>query len=150
MLFGERPTANPRALKPTANTDAPPDGGYGWVFTVAAAVINAHSWGFNSAYAVFLAYYLDSDVFPGASHLEYAFVGSLSLCLLMLISPIATISVRELGVNPTIFCGVVLETVCLLCASLSTQTWHLFLTQGVFFGMGLGLLLTPTAAVVPQ
>lgn len=128
----------------------PADGGYGWVCTVAAAVINAHSWGFNSAYAVFLAYYLDNDIFPGATSLQYAFVGSLSISILMLTSPVATIAVREIGIRPTMFCGVVLETISLLCASAATQIWHLFLTQGIVFGMGLGLLFIPTAAVVPQ
>lgn len=127
-----------------------PDGGYGWVCATAAAVINAHSWGFNSAYAVFLAYYLDTGHFPGASPLQYAFVGSLSLTSLFTISPIATIAVREIGIRPTMFCGVLLETASLLCASVAGEMWHLFLSQGVLFGFGLGLLFIPTAMVVPQ
>jgi hypothetical protein len=56
-----------------------PDGGYGWVCATASAVTNGHSWGLNSAYAVFLAYYLDNDVFPGSSPIQYAFIGGLSL-----------------------------------------------------------------------
>ncbi|KAM5343559.1 hypothetical protein ACJ41O_012096 [Fusarium nematophilum] len=134
----------------SAQADEPPDGGYGWVCTTAAAVVNAHSWGFNSAYAVFLAHYLKNDSFPGATPLEYAFVGSLSLTFLLLVSPLATMAVREIGIRPTMFCGVVLETASLLCASQATKIWHLFLTQGVVFGLGLGLLFIPTAAVVPQ
>ncbi|KAF9878117.1 major facilitator superfamily transporter [Colletotrichum karsti] len=130
--------------------DEPPDGGYGWVCTSAAAVINGHSWGFNSAYAVFLAYYLDHDTFPNASPLKYAFVGSLSLAFLLLTSPIATLSVTKYGIRPTMLCGVVFETASLLLASLASEIWHLFLTQGVLFGIGLGLLFIPTAAVVPQ
>ncbi|KAF4830687.1 putative transporter MCH2 [Colletotrichum tropicale] len=130
--------------------DFPPDGGYGWVCTVAAAVVNGHSWGFNSAYAVFLAYYLEHDIFPGSSPLEYAFVTSLSLTCLLLISPVATKCVGRYGIRPTMFCGVVLETASLLLASLSSEIWHLFLTQGVLFGIGVGLLFIPTAAVVPQ
>ncbi|KAH6889400.1 monocarboxylate transporter [Thelonectria olida] len=135
---------------PTVNENEPPDGGYGWVCTAAAAVVNAHSWGFNSAYAVFLAHFLKHNSFPGSTPLNYAFVGSLSLTFLLLVSPLATILVREIGIRPTMFCGVVLETASLLCASLATEIWHLFLTQGVVFGLGLGLLFIPTAAVVPQ
>ncbi|KAJ5683588.1 hypothetical protein N7462_006753 [Penicillium macrosclerotiorum] len=48
------------------------------------------------------------------------------------------------------FCGVVLETTSLLCASAATKIWHLFLTQGMVFGLGLGLIFIPLAAVVPQ
>ncbi|CAG9953772.1 unnamed protein product [Clonostachys rosea f. rosea IK726] len=133
-----------------SSVEPPPDGGYGWVCAGAASVINAHSWGFNSAYAVFLAHYLSNDIFPGATPRDYAFVGGISLTFLLLVSPIATIAVREIGIRPTMFCGVVCETASLLCASLASKVWHLFLTQGVLFGMGLGLLFIPTAAVVPQ
>ncbi|KAF5583573.1 major facilitator superfamily transporter (Mch2) [Fusarium pseudocircinatum] len=128
----------------------PPNGGYGWVCTVVAATINMHSWGFNSAYAVFLAHYLTSDTFPGSTPLQYAFVGSLSLTFLFLVSPIATYSTQRYGIRPTMMVGVVLETISFIAASFATQMWHLFLTQGLLFGMSLGLLFIPTASVVPQ
>ncbi|KAJ5965866.1 major facilitator superfamily transporter [Penicillium waksmanii] len=128
----------------------PPDGGYGWVCTAAAATINMHSWGFNSAYAVFLAHYLANDTFMGATSLQYAFVGALSLTFLFLASPIATYSTRKLGIRPTMIIGVIFETASLVAASFATKIWHLFLTQGLLFGIGLGLLFIPTAAVVPQ
>ncbi|KAJ5102630.1 Major facilitator superfamily domain general substrate transporter [Penicillium argentinense] len=134
----------------TPQADAPPDGGYGWVCAVAAAIVNAHSWGFNSAYAVFLAYYLGHDTFPNASRLEYAFVGSLSLTTMFLISPIATICTQRFGVRNTMFAGVIAETASLICASFASQIWHLFLTQGILFGIGMGMLFIPVASVVPQ
>ncbi|KAB8071040.1 major facilitator superfamily domain-containing protein [Aspergillus leporis] len=144
----ENPVQSP-AQHQTESTE-PPDGGYGWVCTAAAATINAHSWGFNSAYAVFLAHYLKNETFPGSSPLKYAFVGSLSLTLLLLVSPIATVAVRERGIKPIMFCGAILETASLICASFATEIWQLFLTQGIVFGMGVGFLFVPTAAVVPQ
>ncbi|KAE8383308.1 major facilitator superfamily domain-containing protein [Aspergillus bertholletiae] len=144
------PIQPPTQQQNEQNASPPPDGGYGWVCTAAAATINAHSWGFNSAYGVFLAYYLKHDTFPGSSPLKYAFVGSLSLTLLLLVSPIATISMREWGIKPIMFCGVILETASLISASFATEMWHLFLTQGILFGMGVGFLFIPTAAVVPQ
>ena len=133
-----------------AQENAPPDGGYGWVCAVAAAVVNAHSWGFNSAYAVFLAYYLKNDIFAGASRLEYAFVGSLSLTTMFLISPIATISTQRYGIRKSMFAGVIFEVASLICASFASKIWHLFLTQGIIFGMGMGMLFIPVASVVPQ
>jgi MFS family permease len=143
-------TIEPNSQLTHPPNDSPPDGGYGWVCTVAAAIINAHSWGFNSAYAVFLAHYLNNNIFPGATSLQYALVGSLSLTCLMLISPVATLAVGKIGIRATMMCGVVLETASLLCASWATEIWHLFLTQGLVFGMGLGLIFIPVAAVVPQ
>lgn len=112
------------------STDNIPNGGYGWVCTACLATINAHSWGLNSTYAVFLAYYLKNEVFEGATHLDYAFVGSLSIGVALLISPIATIMVREIGTKPTMLCGALLESLSLICASLAKHSWHLFLSQG--------------------
>lgn len=132
------------------NPEPPPDGGYGWVCTAAAAVVNMHSWGFSSAYAVFLAHYLAHDTFPGTTPLEYAFVGSLSIGCLFLVSPVTTVATRRYGIRPTMFSGAVCEAVSLICASFASRFWQIVLSQGVLFGFGLGLLFIPTAAVVPQ
>ncbi|KAL2803023.1 monocarboxylate transporter [Aspergillus granulosus] len=130
--------------------EEPTNGGYGWVCTVAAAVVNAHSWGFNSAYAVFLAYYLDNAMFAGGSRLHYSFVGSLSLTATFMVSPVATAVTQRFGIRKTMFIGTILETASLLCASAASRIWHLFLTQGVLFGLGMGMLFVPVASVVPQ
>ncbi|KAM0226714.1 hypothetical protein ACHAPO_012131 [Fusarium lateritium] len=132
------------------SVDSPPNGGYGWVCTAAAAIINMHSWGFSSAYSVFLVHYLDIDKFPGTTALDYAFIGGLSLTCLFLVSPIATLCVGRFGIRPTMLAGMLLESAGLVCASFASQSWQLFLTQGVLFGFGLGLLFIPTAAVIPQ
>ncbi|KAA8911064.1 hypothetical protein TRICI_003945 [Trichomonascus ciferrii] len=144
-LLQRRPGGNPNL-----HNEEPPNGGYGWVCTVAAAVVNGHAWGFNSAYAVFLAHYLKTNSFPGATPLQYSFIGSLSVTCLMLVSPLATMLVGKYGIKPTMFCGVILETLGLITASFASQLWHLVLSQGISFGMGIGLLYIPTAAVVPQ
>jgi hypothetical protein len=49
------------------------------VFSV--LLVNAHTWGLNSSYAVFLAYYLRSGTIDGASPLGFAFVGGLSISI---------------------------------------------------------------------
>ncbi|KAF4967883.1 hypothetical protein FZEAL_10469 [Fusarium zealandicum] len=128
----------------------PPNGGYGWVCCACVATINGHTWGLNSSYGVFLAHYLADDTFPGATSLEYAFVGSLSISCALLISPIATVLVREIGTKPTLLLGVILETASLICASFAYKIWHLFLTQGILFGLGMGFLFVPTVGIVPQ
>ncbi|CAG7918898.1 unnamed protein product [Penicillium olsonii] len=147
----ERPNrSNGEASASPDLINEPPDGGYGWVCVIAAAIVNAHSWGFNSAYGVFLAYYLSHETFPGASRLEYAFVGSLSLTTMFIISPIATMATLKYGIRKTMFAGVIFETASFICASFASQIWHLFITQGIMFGLGMGLLFIPVASVVPQ
>lgn len=130
--------------------EPPPDGGYGWVCTACVCMINAHTWGLNSSFGVFLAHYLSNNTFPGASHLEYAFVGCLSLGATLAVSPIATVAVREFGTKPTLLLGTVLQTASLILASFSLQYWHLVLTQGVLFGIGMGFMFVPTAGIIAQ
>ena len=139
-----------RDVQTTEGPPPPPNGGYGWVCTACVSIINGHTWGLNSSYGVFLAHYLANDTFTGATPLEYAFVGSLSISCALLISPLATICTRELGTKPTMLAGVVMEALSLICASFASKIWHLFLTQGVLFGLGMGFLFTPSVGIVPQ
>lgn len=131
-------------------TDEPPDGGYGWVCVACTFFINAHTWGINSSYGVFLAYYLDNNYYPGASALEFAFVGGLSISQALLISPLATYITRVYGTRTTLLLGVCLETIALIGASFTHQIWQLFLSQGLCFGLGMGFLFVGSVGIVPQ
>lgn len=145
----------PASKDPQTSTTPPepepaPNGGYGWVCTICVGTINAHTWGLNSSYGVFLAHYLANNTFPGASYLEYAFVGSLSISCAMLISPVATYTTRVYGTRTTLLLGVFLETASLIGASFATTIWQLFLSQGICFGFGMGFLFVGSVGVVPQ
>ncbi|EME89442.1 uncharacterized protein MYCFIDRAFT_150057 [Pseudocercospora fijiensis CIRAD86] len=128
----------------------PPNGGYGWVCTVCCATINAHTWGLNSSYGVFLAHYLQNNTFPGATYLEYAFVGSLSISCAMLISPVATLSTRYFGTKVSLGIGIVLESASLIGASFASEIWQLFLSQGICFGFGMGFLFVASVGIPAQ
>ncbi len=130
--------------------DEPPDGGYGWVCVGCTFFINAHTWGINSSYGVFLAYYLAHNYYPGASSLEFAFVGGLSISQALLISPLATYTTRVYGTRTTLLLGVLWETIALIGASFTHQIWQLFLTQGICFGFGMGFLFVGSVGIVPQ
>ncbi|OIW34735.1 MFS general substrate transporter [Coniochaeta ligniaria NRRL 30616] len=126
------------------------EGGYGWVVVLSVLLVNAHTWGLNSSYAVFLAYYLHSNAFPGTSPMAFAFVGGLSISIALLVSPLATISIRKFGTRTTLRIGVVFECVSFIGASFTSQIWHLLLSQGICFGIGMGFAFTATVGVVPQ
>jgi MFS family permease len=147
--------------------DVPPDGGIAWLYVVCCFLINAHTWGINSvcllglspislranfsqSYGVFLAHYLSNNTFPGASPLEYAFIGGLSISMALAVSPVATICCRKFGTQATLGIGIILETAGLLGASWASQIWHLFLSQGIAFGMGMGFLFVASVGIIPQ
>lgn len=133
-----------------ANPPPPPNGGYGWVCTACCAMINAHTWGLNSSYGVFLAHYLQTDTFEGATSLDFAFIGGLSISCAMLVAPVATLSTRYFGTKVTLFTGVFLETLSLITASFARKIWELFLSQGVCFGLGMGFLFVGSVGIPPQ
>jgi len=58
--------------------------------------------------------------------------------------------VREFGTKPALLIGVAFETAGLLGASWATEIWHLFLSQGLAFGFGMGFLFVSSVGVVPQ
>lgn len=130
--------------------DTPPDGGYGWVCVACTFFINAHTWGINSSYGIFLAFYLDNNYYPGATALEFAFIGGLSISQALLISPLATYITRVYGTRTTLLFGVFLETLALISASFTHKIWQLFLSQGVCFGFGMGFLFVGSVGIVPQ
>jgi MFS family permease len=130
--------------------DVPPEGLHGWICAFCVFLINANTWGVNSAWAIFLARYLADSTFPGASQLEYALIGGLSISQSLLVSPLVAISNRKLGSKPTLLIGAVLVAVAWLGASFATRIWHLFLTIGCCFGYGMGFLYITAAAILPQ
>lgn len=129
-----------QAASTTGPASDPPNGGYGWVCVACCFWINAHTWGINSSYGVFLAFYLDNDYFPGASALDFAFIGGLSISMALLISPLATTTTRLYGTRVTLLLGVAFETLALIGASFTQQIWQLFLSQGICFGWGMGFM----------
>ncbi|KAE8152139.1 MFS transporter [Aspergillus avenaceus] len=130
--------------------DVPPDGGYGWVCVACVFWINAHTWGINSSYGVFLSHYLSHDVFPNTSALSYAFTGGLSISCALLVAPLATHLIHVSGTRLVLNMGVFFETLSLIGSSFATQRWHIFLSQGVCFGWGMGFLFVGSVGIVPQ
>lgn len=104
----------------------------------------------EKAWGIFLSHYLENSTFPGATDLEYAFIGGLSVSLSLVSSPMVAASVRHFGTNITLAIGSGLVFAGLFGASYATRIWQLFLSQSLCFGFGMGFLYIPAAAVLPQ
>ncbi|GIZ44841.1 hypothetical protein CKM354_000802700 [Cercospora kikuchii] len=130
--------------------DVPPDGGYGWICTLCVCLINAHTWGVNAAWGVFLAYFLRVSTFRSATHLEYALIGGLSISQALMVTPLVALSNEKFGTRTTLLIGTFLLSASMLTSSFATEVWQLFLSQGVCFGWGMGCLYITAAAILPQ
>ncbi|KAL7951981.1 MFS general substrate transporter [Trichoderma barbatum] len=139
-----------------ANTEKAPeeeeirDGGYGWVIVAAVGIILAHSFGINSMFGVFLAFYLKSNTYPGATPLQFAFIGGLCFSVAFLVPPLSTVLHRKVGVRLTVIVGGIFISGAYIAASFSETIWQLILSQGVCYGIGMGICFTATASMVPQ
>jgi len=97
-----------------------------------------------------LAYYLANNLFPGATSLHYAFVGGLSISQALIVAPIATRTTRLFGTRTTLLVGVLLQTTSFVAASFASRIGHLFLTQGLCFGWGMGFLFVASVGISAQ
>ncbi|KAI0848042.1 MFS transporter, MCP family, solute carrier family 16, member 6 [Daldinia vernicosa] len=128
----------------------PPDGGYGWICVLAQFFINGFTWGVAASYSVYLAYYLTHDIFSEARPMDYAFIGGFNFAFALLVAPLATLLMRLYGVRTPMFFGVVLLPTGFVSASFATRVWHLYLTQGICVGTGIGLIYIPATTIIPQ
>lgn len=112
-------------------------------------MINAHTWGVNSAWGVILAHFLAHSTFSHANRIEYALIGGLSISQAMLIGPVVAKTQGLVGTSITLLLGTVLLFAGLLAASYAQEIWHLFLSQGICFGFGMGFLYIPASSVLP-
>lgn len=128
----------------------PPDGGYGWVCVACTMGVCGTGWGLNSAYGIFLAHYLTYDVFPGATPLDYAYIGGIGIGAGLLAAPVANMAIRNLGLKPSLLIGTFLQLAGCIVASFATHIWHLYVSQGLLMGVAIIFLFAPAVTVPPQ
>jgi MFS family permease len=68
----------------------------------------------------------------------------------MLVSPIVTVIARRYGIHIPMLMGITFQTAGFIAASFSTLIWHLYLTQGILVGFGVGFTYIPSIAILSQ
>ena len=112
--------------------------------------INGFTWGIIASFGVFLAFYLDNDVFPCGTDLDYAFIGGLNFSVAMLMAPVATYTCRRWYFKWTLGVGVSCLGGGFIAASFARSVGELFLSQGLLVGMGAGLIYVPSLPIISQ
>lgn len=93
---------------------------------------------------------MSNSTYQEATQLEYALIGGLSISSCLFASPAIGFANEKFGTRPTLLIGTTLVALSLFTASFATQVWHLFLSQGVCFGFGLGFLYITATPVLSQ
>lgn len=74
----------------------------------------------------------------------------MNLSIAMLIAPLATYLARICGPRPVMIIGVVIQSLAFIAASYSSKIWHLYLSQGLLVGGGVGLIYIPSLPIISQ
>ncbi|KAG1255121.1 hypothetical protein G6F68_010527 [Rhizopus microsporus] len=82
--------------------------------------------------------------------LNLSFVGTLALVFMNLGGPFSQILVSVVGIRPVLIIGTIFISLALEMASLSSQIWHLYLSQGILFGLGASCVYMAMMGVAPQ
>ena len=95
--------------------------------------------GIVTSYGIFSQAYATTTLQGKATTLELMTVGSVINVSLNVFSPL-TVLLARLGTRFNYGLGGVFTSLGLFLASLSTEVWHLYLTQGLLFGFGCSFL----------
>lgn len=125
------------------------DCGYAWVVLAAGTLINAFSWGASGSFGVFLATFLDTNKYPGATRINFAFVGGLQFGVGLMVSPLVIQVIQKAPYRLVIILGAFVQAGAYIAASFATQIWHLYLSQGLLNGIGIGMVFVPANATLP-
>lgn len=102
-----------------------------------------------SIWGVFSNAYATTILKDKATTIELMGVGSTLIICLNIFSPLSPL-LAPLGARLTMMIGSVLMSLGLILAGFSSEVWHLYLTQGILFGLGSSLVYMSIVAVIPQ
>lgn len=137
------------APEPVSSDEEPPNGGFAaWVVVFAAFCGQVAEFGVNYTWGVYLNHY-NTEIFPGQLD-QLSWIGSICAALIFSIGPFNEYITSKLGYTKMLAIGNLLCPLSLMLASLSTQIWHLYLTQGVMFGIGASFVFFPCLAAPQQ
>lgn len=133
----------------TGGVELPPDGGYGWVVTFCVGLIMFSTWGCNSGFGVFLAFYLTENTYAGATKYDYALIAGMTVFFGQGLSPFVMSIMRIIGFKVTMLFGTALMLAGFILASFTTKLWQLYITQGFMIGASISFIFVPATTVLP-
>ncbi|KAI8143075.1 major facilitator superfamily domain-containing protein [Fennellomyces sp. T-0311] len=119
----------------------PPDGGRGWLVIAGCFLGLFSTQGCWATWGIYLNHY-NHYVFPNQMT-TLSWIGSLWLASAVVTGPFFSYLTWKIGYRWLLFVGIFCCTLSLMLASLATEIWHLYLTQGFLSGLGASLIWFP-------
>lgn len=135
-------------LIPVKEPEEKQDVGYAWVMVFATFLFLFSTWGVNSAFGIYFSEYLKNDTFPGASRVDYAFIGGISFGIGLFSGPLVNYVHGILGTHLTILLGNCFQFTSIMLASWSVSLWQLYCSQGLMQSFGLALISLPALTLL--
>jgi MFS family permease len=113
--------------------DIPPNGGYGWVVVAGAFLVHVFILGNIYSFGVFLP--VQAEAF-NASVGETSWIGSVGFGIFAFLGSFAGQWADRFGNDRMVFIGGLIVALAYFLASICTELWQLYLTQGLLAGIG--------------
>lgn len=126
-----------------------PEGGFGWCVVAGAWVAMSSAFGMLNSFAVYQTYY-QTLLYPHEGAFKLSLIGSLQgFCILIMAVPSSSM-LESLGATKSLAIGTLVQIFLFMMMLLTNLVWQLFLTQGLLFGFGSGIVYLTAFAVVVQ
>ncbi|KAF9956680.1 hypothetical protein BGZ72_002566 [Mortierella alpina] len=124
-------------------SDRAPDGGLrAWMVVLGSFLIHCFCFAPTEyVFGMFEHHYL--ELYPSSSSGAIAFIGTLGSSTTYFAGFVSGVSADKFGYRVTALLGTGIMALALILASFANQVWHLYLTQGVLFGIGASLVYYP-------
>ncbi|KAI9226491.1 MAG: major facilitator superfamily domain-containing protein [Piptocephalis tieghemiana] len=127
-------TMDPSYIEPGALY--PSDHPLGWFFAVLPTFLATFViFGYNYSFGIYQRYYRNGP-YADQSTTQIMVIGSLGPGTLYLLGPIIGKIVERWGVRPPLILSALFCFLGLFLASFASQLWHLYLSQGLMYGIG--------------
>ncbi|KAK6464456.1 monocarboxylate transporter [Scheffersomyces coipomensis] len=155
--INHQPPLSSSSQTATTTTPIDPDddpninGGYAWVILACIFTISCCSWGGNSSFAVYFAYYETHNLYPTATVIDFAAIGGITFGVGIFCAPVINYISGKITPKGSLIIGNICQFLALFITSFDShnQLWQLYLTQGVLQSFGLAFLGMPSFTILP-
>ncbi|CAO3702028.1 unnamed protein product [Rhizopus stolonifer] len=123
-----------------------------WLAVLGTFLVLTVGLGTGQSWGVFQNYYEQNNFGddPVNLPLKLSFAQTIYNVLINILGPMSQVLLNILGPKKTLLVSVVISSLGLLLASFSTQIWHLYMTHGVVYGMGISIMFYISLSIIPQ